>query len=145
MFLPRIKPGENPPFEVRRFPIRNPAHYRYNEIPLRCRKFEREGAPRHANGRGNKARGTILVISYLNLNTGRSSVRRRRLNAGRHYGLCLPACLPCNAITGPETSNNSLSIAPHTVAARVGCTDDFLPALGALLLPGTALSTLPST
>ncbi|KYM77635.1 hypothetical protein ALC53_11977 [Atta colombica] len=26
---------------------------------------------------------------------------------------CLPACLPCGAIAGPETSNNSLSIAPH--------------------------------
>lgn len=28
-------------------------------------------------------------------------------------GIMVSACLPCNAIAGPETSNNSLSIAPH--------------------------------
>lgn len=48
------------------------------------------------------------------------------------------------AIARPETSNNSLSIAPRARARARGGesgTDDFLPALWALLLPGTALST----
>lgn len=144
MFPPQIKSGENPLLVLPRCAV---SRYEIRRITVTMRfRYDagssRERVPRHANGRGNKARGAILVISYLNLNTV-PAIRRRRLNAGRHYGLCLPACLPaCRATLSPG-QKPAIIHCPlrRTVVARVGCTDDFLPALRALLLPGTALST----
>lgn len=73
-----------------------------------------ERASRHAT---ETKRGAILVISYLNLN-GRHTEEDVSMPDGIMVAsACLSANLSCGAIAGPETSNNSLSIAPRTVAA----------------------------
>lgn len=142
MFPSQIKPGENPLLVLPRCAVSRygtRAHYRYNEIPLRCRKFAGESSATCKRPRKQSARYDLGYFVYLNLNAGRAHVRRRRLNAGRHYGLCLPAC---RATLSPGQKPAIIHCPLRcTVAARVGCTDDFLPALRALLLPGTALST----
>ena len=120
MFLPRIKLNgggrrekgekENPLFVSRGalFPAIESLALPLQWDSVTAPEVRRERVPRHANDRGNKARGAILVISYLN--AGRTEETSQCRTA---LWSLLPACLPCGAIAGPETSNNSLSIAPH--------------------------------
>lgn len=97
-----------------RFPIRNPAHYRYNEIPLRCRKLAGESPATCKRPRKQSARCDLgYFMPKSKYGAGHTEETSQCRTALWSLPACLLACLPCNAIAGPETSNNSLSIAPH--------------------------------
>lgn len=110
---------------MRRFPIPRPGYYRHNEIPLPARR-KYAGGELHDTQRNKARRDLGYFIPKPN--------GRPEEDVSMPDGIMVAsACLPCGAIAGPETSNNSLSIAPpRTRWRRVGCTDDFLPGVAGL-------------
>lgn len=113
-----MREEENPLFVSRGalFLDREPGSLSLQWDSVTAPEVRRERVPRHANGRGNKARGVILVISYLNLNAGRTEETSQCRTA---LWSLLPACLPALLSSSQKPAIIHCPVCRTVVASRV--------------------------